>query len=336
MSGIAVAGNMILDHYKSIDTYPAASSLTSVRSVRSVAGGLLCNCAIDLACLDPELRIPVVGVVGNDADGDYLVRQLEQHPGIDTTQVHRGGMTSFSDVMEDSSTNTRTFFQYRGANAELDIEHFDFDRLDADLLHVGYLLLLDALDGADPEYGTRLARLLALARQHGLKTSIDLVSEDSDRFARIVPPALRHTDYCVTNELEASRTTGLPVVQDGEVSVAALRLAAEKLLEMGVSTWVIIHWPGGAAGLSRDGEWVVRPSVLLEPERIVTTTGAGDAFGSGVLIAGWLDRPLAEALETGIGAAACSLLAGNSTDGVRTREEVLQFYRESPHLEVKA
>ena len=84
-------------------------------------------------------------------------------------------------------------------------------------------------------------------------------------------------------------------------------------------------------GLSSSGEWVTRPGVRLRSEEIVTTTGAGDAFAAGVLHAAWSGKSLAQALETGIGAAACSLLAGNATDGIRTHQEVLRFYRESPH-----
>lgn len=333
MSGIAVAGNLILDQYKVVDAYPAASALTSIRSVSAAPGGLLCNCALDLARLDPQLRIPVVGVVGDDPHGDFLVDRLRREPGIDTSFLHRGDQTSFSDVMEDPVGKTRTFFQFRGANDLLDLEHLDFDKLDADLLHIGYLLLLDTLDQPDPEYGTRMARLLAAAQAHGIRTSVDAVSEQSDRFATLVPPALRYADYCILNELEAARTTGIGLAADarGRIAEAALREAAEALLAMGVSTWVVIHWPGGAAGLSATGQWVLHPSVLMDPAAIMTTTGAGDAFASGVLYAAWAGRDLAEAVEAGIGSAACSLLAANATDGVRSYPEVLAYYRDSAH-----
>lgn len=331
MGGIAVAGNALLDHYKVVDSFPEESALTTVRSVASTPGGLLCNCAIGLARLDPALRIPVVGIIGDDPDGDVLKERLGQYPGINTAQLHRAGRTSFTDVMEVSSTKTRTFFHFRGSNADLDLDHFDLDALDADLLHVGYVLLLDSLDSEDAEYGTRMARLLAAARVRGLRTSIDVVSEQSDRFSRLVPPALRYADYCIVNELEASRTSGVEVTRDGAVDEGCLDRAARALLDLGVSTWVVIHWPGGAVGLSSSNEWVFRPGVRLRSEQIVTTTGAGDAFASGVLHAAWSGGSLAQALETGIGAAACSLLAGNATDGIRTHEEVLGFYRESEY-----
>jgi sugar/nucleoside kinase (ribokinase family) len=42
----------------------------------------------------------------------------------------------------------------------------------------------------------------------GIATSIDVVSEDSDRFPQIVKPALKYTDYAILNEFEAGKTTG--------------------------------------------------------------------------------------------------------------------------------
>ena len=69
------------------------------------------------------------------------------------------------------------------------------------------MLLLDRLDLPDPVYGTVAAAVLQRAQEAGFKTSVDLVSEDSDRFAGIVRPALRFCDYCVLNEFEAERTT---------------------------------------------------------------------------------------------------------------------------------
>ena len=44
-----------------------------------------------------------------------------------------------------------------------------------------------------------------------MKTSVDVVSEDSDRFARIVTPALKYVDYCILNEIEAGKTAGFKI-----------------------------------------------------------------------------------------------------------------------------
>jgi hypothetical protein len=74
------------------------------------------------------------------------------------------------------------------------------------IAQIGYILLLDAMDAADPEYGTVMARAFARFQEMGLKTTVDVVSEDSDRFTRLVTPALRYVDYLILNEFEAGRT----------------------------------------------------------------------------------------------------------------------------------
>jgi sugar/nucleoside kinase (ribokinase family) len=148
----------------------------------------------------------------------------------------------------------------------------------------------------------------------------------------VAPAALRHTDYCVINEMEAERTSGVDIYDfSGQVTQSGLKAAATKLLSLGVSTWAVIHWRGGAAGMSSSGEWVVRPSIALPASEIITTTGAGDAFAAGVLYAAWSHLSLAEALEAGIGAASGSLLASNASDGVLSFAAVRDLYHSSPH-----
>src|SRR5262249_41492271 len=151
--------------------------------------------------------------------------------------------------------------------------------------HLGYLLLLDALDAPHKSLGTQAAALLRAAQDAGLKTSIDLVSEDSDRFAKIVLPALKHTDYCIINEIEAGKTTGLTLRQPGRpLDTVAVRHAAGALLQRGVRELVVIHFPEGCFARTRRGEDFWQTSLDLPRKCIAGTAGAGDAFCAGVLL----------------------------------------------------
>ena len=118
--------------------------------------------------------------------------------------VQRDGRTSFTAVMSNNRTKERTFFQHAGANAYYGEEHIDWDKLDVNIFHIGYILLLPHLDEPDAQYGTKMARLLDRAQKAGMKTSIDVVSESGERFQKLVTPALRYTDYCIINELAAA------------------------------------------------------------------------------------------------------------------------------------
>jgi len=139
-SGIIVAGNLIVDLLKKIDIYPDANKLTTIRSVSRSTGGLVNNCAVDFARIDPTLPLKAVGRVGDDEYGEFIFENLRRYENIDTSAIKVEGQTSFTDVMYDSERRTRTYFQFRGANADLDIGDFDFDRLDGAILHVGYIL----------------------------------------------------------------------------------------------------------------------------------------------------------------------------------------------------
>ena len=96
--------------------------------------------------------------VGNDEDGEQIIRNLKQY-NINTELVKQDANigTSFSDVMI-RRVPVPVPFPLQGTNRLLDMEHFDFEKIEADLLHIGYALL-DSLDASDPEYGVVMARL---------------------------------------------------------------------------------------------------------------------------------------------------------------------------------
>ena len=325
--GICVAGNLIVDITYPIERWPRQSELTTITDgiTRSV-GGAVCNVITDLAKLDETLPLSALGVIGEDAEGEFILEQLGRHENIDLSLLGRKGTTSFTAVMSDNRTKARTFFQYRGANALFDESFIDWDRIDAEILHVGYILLLDALDQADGEYGTKMARLLAEAQSRGIRTSIDVVTESGDRFRTLVPPALRYTDYCVINELEAQQITGV-LLRDEEERLYPEHMeeALRKMKELGVSTWAVIHCPEGGYGLDEKNHFLTVRSLKLPEGYIKGTVGAGDAFCAGVLYGAEKGWGLAESVRLGTCAAAASLSEAGATEGMRPAAEVLKL-----------
>ena len=328
--GIAVAGNMIVDLLYPIDGFPKPGELTTITAdVSKSVGGCLCNDIVDLAKLDPQLPLVALGRTGDDEAGAYIMEKLKAHSNIDMQHVKITGTTSFTLVMADEITKQRTFYHCRGGNAGFCEADIPWDKLDVDMLHVGYILLLDALDEEDSEYGTKMARLLHTAQSKGIKTSIDVVSENSDRFRRLVSPALRYTDYCIINEVEASATTGVALrTEDGALLRENFPAALKKMKELGVSTWAVIHCPEVGYGLDENDNIVEVPSLKLPEGWIAGTVGAGDAFCSGVLYGAWKGMDLKSAIELGTASAACSLSEASATEGMRTAEEAMKVYNE--------
>ncbi|MDO4387422.1 MAG: carbohydrate kinase family protein, partial [Clostridia bacterium] len=173
---IAVAGNMIIDKIKLLRTFPARHELTGILSVEESLGGAACNVGMDLARLDPSLPVRVFGVAGADADGDKVLRAFGAFPNIDVSRVRRRGQSSFTDVLTEVQGRARTFLTFGGSNADFRETDVEADALsDVKLFHIGYILLLDALDAPDDEYGTKMARLLHNVQAAGALTSVDVV-----------------------------------------------------------------------------------------------------------------------------------------------------------------
>ncbi len=318
--GLLAGGNWIIDQVKIIDVYPQPEQLGNIRSQSQGTGGAPYNVLVDLARSGAPFPLLAAGLVGKDALGDRILddcrdRQIDVHHLGRTDKAP----TSYTDVMTEQSDGRRTFFHARGANALWRGADLDFQRTRPRIFHLGYLLLLDSLDEPDPKYGTKAARLLATAQAAGIKTSVDVVSEDSDRFPKIVNPALRHVDYCILNEIEAGKTTGFKIRQpDGKLDTVAVRHAAGALLQQGVRELVVIHFPEGAFARTRKGDDFWQQSLKLPSDYIGGTAGAGDAFCAGVLLGlheGW-DMP--RCLRTGVCIAAASLSDATCTNGVRS------------------
>ena len=236
--GICCAGNMIVDITYPIETWPKQNELTHItEGIKQSTGGSVCNTISDLARLDPQLPLVASGFAGHDAEGDFVLQEMGKYKNIDLSMVKRNGRTSFTAVMSNNQTKERTFFQHAGANAYYGEDDIDWDKLDVDIFHIGYILLLPHLDEPDAEYGTKMARLLHRAQKAGMKTSIDVVSEAGERFARLVTPALKYTDYCIINELETQQTTGVLLRgEDGVLHVENMKAALQKLHEKGEYT----------------------------------------------------------------------------------------------------
>lgn len=293
-------------------------SLANIVGQQEGTGGAPYNVLLALAKMGAGLPLTAAGLVGKDAHGDAILRACQCH-GIETQLLRQiaGVPTSFTDVMTEQVGGRRTFFHCRGANALWDGSDIDFQASSARVFHLGYLLLLDALDIADEHHGTKAAGLLAAAQNAGLKISLDVVSEDSDRFGALVIPALRRTDYCILNEIEAGKTCQIETRDaQGKLNPRGIQLAADALLQLGVREMAVIHFPEGAYVRTVTGEECWQPSLLLPEDYITGTAGAGDAFCSGMLFGlheGW---ELGRCMFTGVCVAAASLSDATCTAGI--------------------
>lgn len=318
--GIAVAGTVIVDRINEISAYPASGELTQIASIQKAIGGCVPNVALDLKKICPTLPVRVFGRVGNDEDG-LFVRQTLQEAALDVTGLitDTTAPTSFTEVMSVPG-GQRTFFTYSGASAAFGAEDVHFGENLPEILHLGYFLLLQKVDDGDG------LKILKAAQAQGIRTSIDLVSENSDRYA-LVRPCLAYTDYLIVNELEAGMLADMEPTNDN------LKAIAESIMAMGVREKVIIHKPDCAVCLSKAG-FTSLPSYALPAGYIKGTTGAGDAFCAGALYGiyeGWSDLQI---LEFASASAVMALGSADATSGLREQKEIESFCSGLPRQKV--
>ena len=317
--GIAVAGSILVDQINEIAAYPSAGELTQIRRVQKAVGGCVPNVAIDLVRLDPTLTVKAVGRIGKDEEGEFVKTVLSEN-GVDVSPLTvSDDKTSFTQVMSVSG-GQRTFFTYAGACAEFGKADVDLEALNVKMLHLGYFLLLEQIDKGEG------VEILKRACEMGIKTSIDLVSENSDRYS-LVLPCLPYTDNLIINELEAGQLTGIEPKREN------LRAIAEKLMELGVRERVIIHMKDLGLCLSKRG-FTVFGAYDVPRSWIKGTTGAGDAFCAGALLGIYQNRSDEEILDLASVSAIGALSAPDAISGMRTESELIELCKNVKRYEI--
>lgn len=326
--GIAIAGTIAVDYIKMIDQYPEKGMLGSILSSYRGVGGCVTNTLCDLSKLDPTVPLYAYGGIGDDENGDYILKILKDH-NINTDGIVRfpDEMTAFTDVMTLADTGERTFFNAKGANKVFSYNDLDFDSLSADIFHIGYAFLMDPFDKEDEEYGTVMARTLARVQGMGIRTSMDLVSVDNEKYSEIVKPSLKYCNYFIVNEIEAGKTVNLsPYADDGSVDHNKIRKICELIMESGVKDMAVIHAPQGGWAMTKTGDFIFVPSLKLPQNLIKGSVGAGDAFCAGMLLGIYKELPVKESLEIACMTAACSLSESDSISGMMSLEEIKNIY----------
>jgi len=288
---------------------PERGRLVLADQIELHTGGCAVNTAIALAKLG--LSAGVIGKVGQDGFGDFILRELKRY-GLEVGGVKRTpeANTSATMVLVEPD-GERRFIHYLGANAELVEEDLNWRLIEESrILHIAGSLVTPGIDGRPT------ADILRRARQGGVITALDTVWDAKGRWLELIEPCLPHIDYFLPSLEEArmiaSRHTPSEVAQfflDHGVGVVALKMGVE-----------------GCYLRSPDEELEI-PAYDVAA---IDATGAGDAFAAGFLTGvakGW-DLKRTGYLASAVGA--LCVTAMGATTGVRTFEETLRFMEATP------
>lgn len=316
---IGFFGSIIVDRVLGVDSWPNEGNLGLIEGQESLGtGGSAWNDPVNIRAIDPSVPLFSCGVVGDDAMGRYAIAHMNER-GIDTSHIKTTSLadTSYSIVSNSRQSGLRTHLHAKGACSQFDLRHIEAFPHPLAIAHLGYLLLLDALESSDSNT-LRAVKALEILQSKADKVAIDIVSLDHspERFRALITPCLPFVDYLIINEFEASQITAEEARSPaGDINGPACLSAAKRLLDMGVRDTVIIHFPEGALGVSRI-ETVFCPSFDVPREEINCVVGAGDAFASAALYGFYKGKPLRDCLLLGNANARHNITSSSCTDGV--------------------
>jgi len=328
--GIACAGHWVLDRIKIINDWPEKFEQCHILSESMSGGGAPLNVALDLA----NLRIPApiygVGCIGDDPAGEHLVKLCRDHDiHLDFLKQIPNQPSSYTDVMVVESTGERTLFHYGGANKYFTLDQAPIDQLKhhgVELFYLGHLLVIEALDAHDPDYGSVAAHLLHNVQKTGMQTVVDVATENNDRYKQVVEPSLPYIDHLVINELEAERITGIKTRDDHNTLIwEGVSQAARCLIRMGVQHNAIIHMPEGGYWYAAKGEAFAGAALAIPSHYFQSTCGAGDAFCSGIIAGIYQNWTEAATLQLAIATAAASITSRDNSAGIPAMDIVNQL-----------
>jgi sugar/nucleoside kinase (ribokinase family) len=290
---------------KPLRAVPDPGRLVLVDEMSLHTGGCAINAATALARLG--LPVEVIGKVGSDAFGDFVLAALAER-GIGCRGIKRDmeAGTSVTMVMV-APDGERRFVHYIGANAHLTLDDIDLSMVQAaSILHIAGSLVMPGMDGQPT------AELLRHARRAGVTTFLDTVWDDTGRWMDLLAPCLPYIDYFVPSLPEGQALTGL----DDPAEIA------HALLECGVKTVGLKMGVDGCLMMTGDKPAHHFPAYQVD---VVDATGAGDAFAAGFIAGVWQGWPLEQTARFANAVGALCVTGLGAAGGVRSLPETLAF-----------
>ena len=264
--------------------------------VRFIHGGVSRNVAENIA--NTGMPVSFASLTEDSALGNDVTKRLFAH-GCDTTYmktVERGGIGTWMVILDETGNVAGQISSPPDTAA---LEALIAQR--GDEMVAGYdsiILELDTSEALDEA-------VLALAKKYG-KPVYTVVGNMSIILAR--PDFVAALDCFVCNEIEAGRMFGLDLSKTAPDDMLAL--LKEKIAAVGCRAMVITMGEQGAVYYERDtGIGGIAPAI---PTKLVDSTGAGDAFLSGVVMGLSRGLPLLRAVDAGTALASATIQTDES------------------------
>jgi len=290
------------DLVKGKDLLLPLGSKLRVEEVIETCGGGASNTSVGLSRLGCDACF--CGVIGSDQWGEKLVENLKKE-GVNTdcATIVEGEVSSFSVILS-ASSGERAILYTPGTNVHLHDANFHKESA----ANVSWVYLNHIQEGSCVIQDDIVEILAKEGEPHftwnpGSYQLDDGVNEKNNR------ELLSHTDLIILNETEAQKFT----------KTNSLQQAIKTMLEIGTKNVCVTQ---GKEGVTASDGTNVYHCPILEDITVIDTTGAGDAFGTGVTWALLSGKDLQTGLLAGTINAASVLSAIGAQAGLLTDTEM--------------
>jgi len=231
-----------------------------IDKIQFSTGGGATNAATTFARSNHETIF--MGCIARDPAGKAVIDALDKE-GIDTSYISyaKGGVHTGYSVILLAPTGERTILTCRGASATFDL----LDPKDLDLIQPDWLYVTTLRGDMD-----MLDKLFTRAKKLGARIMFNPGMLELEHNRKLIG-LLEDTDILLVNKTEAS--TIVPGV-----------LLTELLSHLKNYVPTVIITDGNQGSIASDGDKTYRVG-MYEDVKVIDSTGAGDAFGSGFLAA---------------------------------------------------
>ena len=262
------------------------------------------NTAIDLSKIGVEAGI--IALIGTDGFGEFVKNELSKE------KVNIDGLRYTSSVRNSSSivlSNTdgeRSFLHYSGTNGAFTEKDVDIRIIeDCEYLFIAGALLMPSFDG-EPT-----ARILKKAQELGKYTILDTAWDSTGKWMKTLKPCMEYIDLFIPSIEEAQMLSGKQ--DEKEIAVDFLKQGAKNV--------VIKLGSQGCYVKNKEVEFYSKSFKV----NCVDTNGAGDSFVAGFIAGLVRGESLEKCAELANATGAFCVMKVGASEGIKSREEILNF-----------
>lgn len=300
---VAIVGSLNADYTIMVDRLPQPGETVMGSGLSLLPGGKSSNQAAQAAMLGAQ--VSMCGLVGTDANGDFLISRLAQ-TGANTSCVGRVEGCSGCAFIDVDADAENTIVVVLGANALLSPEYVQSCAKELTQASVMGLCLESPLE------------TIQEAARIGHEAGATVLLNCSPLPPELTTDLVENVDVLLVNETEAAQLTGL---------------SAEKLLDSKDelrARMATLGFERVVVTLGADGSIVLEPNHISRvdgvPVTAIDTTGCGDSFMGAILASLAAGASLADAARLGSVVAAFAARSRGAQSSYGTADQIAQAY----------